>query len=149
MNLTAKRNTVKPGTMRYRVLQHLKRLPHGATSVTLAATLDGMTPENVRAAIKGLKALGLVQQVHNSTLIRATDAAYAEPEPQEMEEPKSPDIASPRLIFPADYATYKPGNWRKETPMRPGALDHELCQSRRANGLVPFSGMVITEWSEA
>lgn len=28
-------------------------------------------------------------------------------------------------------------------PMRPGAMDHEACMSRRADSLVPYSGQYI------
>ena len=61
-----------------------------------------------------------------------------------MKAKKSPpptDNLAPGMMIDKMSGVYVP---TRTQPMRPGAMDHEACKSRRADGgLVPYSGQYI------
>ena len=54
--------------------------------------------------------------------------------------PQPTDNLAPGTMIKKMAGVYVP---TRTQPMRPGALDHEACKSRRADGLVPYSGQYI------
>ena len=60
-----------------------------------------------------------------------------------MKAKKSPtptDNLAPGTMIDKMSGVYVP---TRTQPMRPGALDHEACMSRRGDGSVPYSGQYI------
>ena len=131
-----------------KVLDAIKRLGQ-ATSAQLQDEISGIKPHQVENGVKTLIRRRQIQNVsgnaHKATY--TADMTIAAPprvkkaRKQKQEEPeKYSGIITPGQMINKMAGTYVP---TRNQPIRPGALDHEACMSRRPDGLVPYSGQYI------
>jgi hypothetical protein len=118
------------------VLQILRDTPEGLTAAELAKALQ-MDKQQVQTAVRNVVALHLVE---------APRDAYA---PKNYRRSRyvhiahTRTVATPRMVSWKDGGTYTGPDWSSACS-RPGCLDHEQYDSRRADGMVPYHGRRAT-----
>lgn len=121
-----------------------------ATMQQIRDELRDMTYNEVENAIKTLRKSKKVQNISDQAhvAIYTSDMnAVSLYRPSKERDPmtekplkKCSGPVAPGLLINRMSCVYVP---TRTQPMRPGALDHEACKSRRADGLVPYSGQYI------
>lgn len=131
-----------------KVLDAIKRLGL-ATSAQLQEAISGIKPHQVENGVKTLIRRKQIQNIsgnaHKATY--TADMTIAAPPrvkkarklKKDVPE-KYPGIITPGRMIDKMSGVYVP---TRTQPMRPGAMDHEACMSRRADGLAPYSGQYI------
>ena len=140
------------------VLRLLKRHQPMTTSELVAQNADCRF-ESVRYSIDLLRKDGKLKNVgrHNAALWALSDyvmptepvtkrhhSSRAEPRalPKKLLKKKPPtDNLAPGVMIDKMAGVYVPTSTQ---PMRPGAMDHEACMSRRADGHKPNTGEFLT-----
>ena len=131
-----------------KVLDAIKRLGR-ATSAQLQEAISGIKPQQVENGVKTLIRRKQIQNVsgnaHKATYT-ADMSIIAPPRVKKARKPKKEEpekyvgIITPGQMINKMAGVYVP---TRTQPMRPGAMDHEACMSRRSDGLVPYSGQYI------
>ena len=132
-----------------KVLEVIKRLGR-ATSAQLREAISGIKPHQVENGVKTLIRRKQIKNVsgnaHKATYT-ADMSIIAPPRvkkarKQKQEEPeKYSGIITPGQMINKMAGVYVP---TRTQPMRPGAMDHEACMSRRADGHKPYTGEFLT-----
>ena len=130
-----------------------------AATVDISTRLPESRFESVRYAIALLHKEGKLKNVGRHNAYRWALPDYVtEIEPiaprhhSAREDEEKPPKKQPKKVPPTDNLA--PGTMidkmsgvyvpTRTQPMRPGAMDHEACMSRRADGLKPYTGEFLT-----
>ena len=133
------------------ILNSIKRLGK-ATRDQLLDSTSGIKKQQVDNAIKTLIRRGAIQNVSatpRSAIYTADMAIKSPPRVKQGRKPKAeiqaPEkyvgIVAPGVMINKMAGIYVP---TRTQPMRPGAMDHESCMSRRADGHKPYTGEFLT-----
>jgi hypothetical protein len=128
---------------RARVFSVIARKP-GISSEIVHTYLEGVTDKAARNAIGALSHAGYIERRGDRS---GFGQWYAVSDPYGVTDGLPLREASQQPApaqFVHDFSQpYRPGDWRKAVPLRPGALDHEKCPSLRAEGRVPYAGVIL------
>ena len=134
------------------ILSIIKRLGK-ATREQLLDNTSGIKKQQVDNAIKTLIRRGAIQNVSATprpAIYTADMAIKSPPRVKHVRQPKTEKnqapqkyvgIVAPGTIFDKMAGVYVP---TRTQPMRPGAMDHEACMSRRTDGFKPYTGEFLT-----
>ena len=122
-----------------------------ATMQQIRNELSGMAYNEVENAIKTLRKSKKVQNVSDQAhvaIYTADMTAVSPHRPSKERDPmtgkplkKGSGPVTPGLLINRMSGVYVP---TRTQPMRPGAMDHEACMSRRADGHKPYTGEFLT-----
>lgn len=122
-----------------------------ATMQQIRDELRGMSCNEVENAIKTLRKSNKVQNISDQAhvAIYTADMTAVSPyRPSKERDPmtckplkKGSGPVTPGLLINRMSGVYVP---TRTQPMRPGAMDHEACMSRRADGHKPYTGEFLT-----
>lgn len=131
-----------------KVLDAIKRLGR-ATSAQLQEEISSIKQHQVENGVKTLIRRRQIQNIsgnaHKATYT-ADMSIIAPPRVKKVRKPKKEEpekysgIITPGTMINKMSGVYVP---TRTQPMRPGAMDHEACMSRRSDSLVPYSGQYI------
>ena len=133
------------------ILNSIKRLGK-ATREQLLDNTSGIKKQQVDNAIKTLIRRGAIQNVSTTprpAIYTADMTIKAPPRVKQERKPKAESqtpekyvgIVAPGTMIDKMAGVYMP---TRTQPMRPGAMDHEACMSRRADGRKPYTGEFLT-----
>lgn len=112
--------------------------------------LRGMTYNEVENAIKTLRKSKKVQNVSDKAHVAIYTADMTAVSPYRPSKERDPITGKPLKkcsgpVTPGQLVSKMSGVYVpiRTQPMRPGAMDHESCMSRRADGLVRHTGQYI------
>ena len=132
------------------ILNSIKRLGKATREHLLDNTI-GIKKQQIDNAIKTLIRRGAIQNISATprpAIYTADMTIKAPPRVKRERKPKA-EIQAPEkyvgIIAPGTMINKMSGVYvpTRTQPMRPGAMDHEACKSRRADCLVPYSGQYI------
>ena len=153
-------NTTAPhvGELKAEIMRMIQKHQPVAT-IDISTRLPTSRFESVRYAVDLLRKEGKIKNVGRHNAARWALHSYVmQTEPvtvrrryvktQDDEQQKKPvkkepatDNLAPGTMINKMAGVYVPTRLQ---PMRPGSMDHEACMSRRADGLVPYTGQVLT-----
>ena len=133
------------------ILNSIKRLGK-ATREQLLENTSGIKKQQIDNAIKTLIRRGAIQNISATprpAIYTADMTIKAPPRVKRERKPKAENqapqkyvgIVAPGTMIDKMSGVYVP---TRTQPMRPGAMDHEACMSRRADGLKPYTGEFLT-----
>ena len=133
------------------ILNSIKRLGK-ATREQLLDNTSGIKKQQVDNAIKTLVRRGAIQNISATprpAIYTADMTIKAPPRVKQVRKPKAESqtpekyvgIVAPGTMIDKMSGVYVP---TRTQPMRPGAMDHESCMSRRADGHKPYTGEFLT-----
>jgi hypothetical protein len=121
-----------------------------ATMQQIRDELRGLTCSEVENAIKTLRKSKKVQNISDQAHVAIYTADMTAVSPYRPSKERDPMTGKPLRkcsgpVTPGQLVSKMSGIYvpTRTQPMRPGALDHEACMSRRADSLVPYSGQYI------
>ena len=133
------------------ILNSIKRLGK-ATREQLLDNTSGIKKQQVDNAIKTLIRRGAIQNISATprpAIYTADMTIKSPPRVKLVRKPKAESqtpekyvgIVAPGTMIDKMSGVYVP---TRTQPMRPGAMDHESCMSRRADGHKPYTGEFLT-----
>jgi hypothetical protein len=121
-----------------------------ATMQQIRDELRGLTCSEVENAIKTLRKSKKVQNISDQAHVAIYTADMTAVAPYRPSKERDPMTGKPLRkcsgpVTPGQLVSKMSGIYvpTRTQPMRPGAMDHEACMSRRADSLVPYSGQYI------
>ena len=134
------------------ILEIIKRLGKATRDQILDDSSHGIKKQQVDNAIKTLVRRGAIQNISatpRSAIYTADMTVKTSPRAKQVRKLKSDDPAPEKyvgiiasgLMINKMSGVYVP---TRTQPMRPGAMDHEACMSRRADGHKPYTGEFLT-----
>lgn len=133
------------------ILSIIKRLGK-ATREQLLDNISGIKKQQIDNAIKTLIRRGAIQNISATprpAIYTANMTIKAPPRVKRVRKPKADNQAPEKyvgIITPGTMINKMAGVYvpTRTQPMRPGAMDHEACMSRRADGHKPYTGEFLT-----
>jgi hypothetical protein len=134
------------------ILNSVKRLGRATRDQILDDGSHGIKKQQVDNAIKTLVRRGAIQNISATprpAIYTADMTVKTSPRAKQVRKLKSDDpvpekyvgIIAPGIMINKMAGVYVP---TRTQPMRPGAMDHEACQSLRTDGLKPYTGQFLT-----
>ena len=121
-----------------------------ATMQQIRDELRDMTYNEVENAIKTLRRSKKVQNISDQAHVAIYTADMTAVAPYRPSKERNPMTGNPMKkgsgpVTPGQLVSKMSGVYvpARTQPMRPGAMDHESCMSRRADGLVRHTGQYI------
>ena len=134
------------------IFNSIKRLGK-ATREQLLDNTSGIKKQQVDNAIKTLIRRGAIQNINTTPrpAIYTVDMTIkAPPRIKRERKPKAENNQAPQkyvgIVAPGTMIDKMSGVYvpTRTQPMRPGAMDHEACMSRRSDGYKPYTGEFLT-----
>ncbi len=133
------------------ILNSIKRLGK-ATREQLLDDTSGIKKQQVDNAIKTLIRRGAIKNISATprpAIYTANMTIKAPPRVKQERKPKDENQAPQKyvgIVVPGTMINKMSGVYvpTRTQPMRPGAMDHEACMSRRADGHKPYTGEFLT-----
>ena len=134
------------------ILNSIKRLGRATRDQILDDSNHWIKKQQVDNAIKTLVRRGAIQNISTTprpAIYTADMTVKAPPRAKQVRKPKAESqtpkkyvgIVAPGTMIDKMSGVYVP---TRTQPMRPGAMDHESCKSRRADGCKPYTGEFLT-----